>query len=247
MPFTFSHPAIVIPLSKSRFGLSVTGLVVGSMVPDFEFIVRMRTGENIGHHWAGIFLFDLPMAFFLCFAFHQYVREGLIQHLPNGYRMRFNRFIDIDWNAYMKANPLRVLASISIGIGSHLFLDAFTHSNGLFVSLIPVLQDDVSLFQQRLPVYLMLQLVSSLWGLWLVYRFIARMPIGKASTTPDSPAYWLAIVISTCGTMLMRLIVIPEAQTFWDMVFAGMGSVFYGLLGVSIGRKVWSRATWPVR
>lgn len=247
MPFTFSHPAILIPLSKSRFGLSVTGMVVGSMVPDFEFIIRMRTGENIGHHWAGIFLFDLPMAFFLCFAFHQYVREGLIQHLPNGCRVRFSQFTHIDWNTYAKANLLRVLASIGIGIGSHLFLDAFTHSNGLFVSLIPVLQDSVYLFQQRLPMYLVLQLVSSVWGLWLVQGFIARMPVAEASTTPDSSVYWLAIVLSTCGIMLLRLIILPEAKTFWDVVFAGMGSVFYALLGVSVARKVWHRATWPAR
>lgn len=246
MPFTFSHPAIVMPLS-TRVGLSTTSLVVGSMVPDFEFIVQMKTGENIGHHWAGIFLFDLPMAFLLCFAFHQYVREELVQHLPTWYRKRFSRFARMDWTAYAKANPLRVFVAIGVGIGSHLFLDAFTHSNGLFVDLIPVLQGSVSLFQQRLPVYLVLQLVSSVWGLWLVQGFMARMPVAEAATTPDYPAYWSAIVLSACGILLIRLLASPEAQTFWDVVFAGMGSVFYALLGVSVIRTVRSRATWPVR
>ena len=247
MPFTFSHPAIVMPLSKSRVGLSATGLVVGSMVPDFEFIVRMKTGENIGHHWTGIFLFDLPMAFLLCFAFHQYVRAGLLQHLPTWYRVRFSRFVHINWIAYAKANPLRVLVSIGVGIGSHLFLDAFTHSNGLFVSLMPILQDSVYLFQQRLPVYLVLQLVSSVWGLWLVQGFIARMPVAEVPATPDYHTYWIAIVLSACGIALIRLLALTEAQTFWDVVFAGMGSVFYALLGVSIVRTVWNQATWLAR
>jgi hypothetical protein len=221
--------------------------VVGSMVPDFEFIVRMRTEENIGHHWVGIFLFDLPMALFLCFAFHQYVRADLIQHLPKWYRLRFSRFVHIDWNAYAKSNPLRVLVSIGIGIGSHLFLDAFTHSNGLFVSLIPVLQDTLYLFQQRLPVFLILQLVSSVWGLWLMQGFVARMPVAEASAMPDYPAYWRSIVLSACGIGLVRLLALAEAQTFWDVVFGAMGSVFYALLAVSIARKRWSRAIWPVR
>jgi len=36
MPFTFSHPAIVLPLTKARLKLSATGLIVGSTIPDFE-------------------------------------------------------------------------------------------------------------------------------------------------------------------------------------------------------------------
>ncbi len=244
MPFTFAHPAIVMPLSKSRFGLSVTGLVVGSMVPDFEFILRMRTGENIGHHWTGLLLFDVPLAVLLSFVFHQYVRDGLIQHLPYWYRVRLSRFMQNDWVAYARANPAQVLLSILIGIGSHLFLDAFTHSDGGFVTLIPYLQHEVTLGQQHLPVYLILQCISSAWGLGLVYRFMARMPVGPAAVIPDNPAYWSIIAPIAIDIFLIRMLLLPDYQRFWDTVFAGMGSIIYALLAVSMLRALWKRPIW---
>lgn len=252
MPFTFSHPAILIPLRNSRLAPSVTALIVGSMIPDFEFIVQMRTVENIGHHWSGLLLFDLPAALFLCFAFHQYVRDGLIPQLPNWYRVRLSRFTGMDWLSYTRLNLVRVQLSIVAGIGSHLFLDAFTHSDGLFVTLLPVLQDEVYLAGQRTPVYLVLQFVSSVWGLWLLHRFIARMPVvvtsvQVVSTSPDVAAYWSAITLVAVGIFLIRLLVWPEALALWDLVFAGMGSVFYALLVVSILRRIRKHATWQVQ
>ena len=48
MPFTFSHPAAVLPLRLlPRHWFSLTGLVIGSMVPDFEYFLRsMRLTVN---------------------------------------------------------------------------------------------------------------------------------------------------------------------------------------------------------
>jgi hypothetical protein len=50
MPFTFSHPAIILPLKyfKKKW-FSLTGLVIGSMTPDFEYFVRMRIQSNYSH------------------------------------------------------------------------------------------------------------------------------------------------------------------------------------------------------
>ena len=47
MPFTFSHPAIVLPLvRKSGHWFSATGLIIGSLTPDFEYFMRMRIVDN---------------------------------------------------------------------------------------------------------------------------------------------------------------------------------------------------------
>ncbi|WP_220463965.1 DUF4184 family protein [Adhaeribacter radiodurans] len=41
MPFTFSHPAIVLPLTLLlRKWYSLTGLVIGSLTPDFEYFYQ---------------------------------------------------------------------------------------------------------------------------------------------------------------------------------------------------------------
>jgi hypothetical protein len=42
MPFTFAHPAIVLPLKHlPKRWYSLTGLIIGSMTPDFEYFIRM--------------------------------------------------------------------------------------------------------------------------------------------------------------------------------------------------------------
>ena len=67
MPFTLAHPAIVLPLAAKKLRMSATGLVIGSMVPDFEYFIRMRTESKYSHTLAGLFWFDLPLGLLLCF------------------------------------------------------------------------------------------------------------------------------------------------------------------------------------
>lgn len=41
MPFTFSHPAIILPLSYlPKKWFSLTGLIIGSLIPDFEYLLE---------------------------------------------------------------------------------------------------------------------------------------------------------------------------------------------------------------
>ena len=54
MPFTFAHPAAIIPINsrfKSKFCL--TGLVLGSMAPDFEYFIRLKPYSAYGHNLIG--------------------------------------------------------------------------------------------------------------------------------------------------------------------------------------------------
>src|SRR3982751_1614052 len=101
MPFTFSHPAIVIPLQKlvGRW-VSLTGLVVGSVVPDFEYFIRMRSEKGFSHSIPGVFLFDLPLGLLLCFLFHNVVRNSLFSHLPYFLNSRLSNFKRFNWNIF---------------------------------------------------------------------------------------------------------------------------------------------------
>ena len=50
MPFTFSHPAIVLPLKYlPKKWFSFTGLIIGSMTPDFEYFLRMKVKSDYSH------------------------------------------------------------------------------------------------------------------------------------------------------------------------------------------------------
>src|SRR5215211_4739576 len=83
MPFTFSHPAAILPLHyflKKR--ASITGLIAGSLVPDFEYFVRIYHKSYYSHSWAGLFWMDLPAGLALCFLFHQLIRRPLFANAP---------------------------------------------------------------------------------------------------------------------------------------------------------------------
>ena len=56
MPFTPAHPAIVLPLIRSRY-FSATGLIIGSLSPDFEYFFKMSVDSIYSHSKGGIILF----------------------------------------------------------------------------------------------------------------------------------------------------------------------------------------------
>jgi hypothetical protein len=243
MPFTFSHPAIVVHLSNTKLGLSLTGLIIGSMVPDFEFFMRMRIAENIGHHWLGLFVFDLPLALLLCFLFHNLVRNLLVTHLPHFYAQRFVGYTSFNWNQYVATNKLKVIVSISIGILSHLFWDAFTHHDGIIVLLLPTLSKNIQAFGFTTPVYMLLQIISSIWGLWALYSYIKKLPISTATWVyaKETNFYWAIFTPITLLIFMLRLILLPQYLTFWDLFMASMGSIFYALIITSV---VYTKKEW---
>src|SRR6478609_2941554 len=103
MPFTFSHPAIILPITYlPRKWFSLTGLVVGSLTPDFEYFIRMRVQSDYSHTLSGLFWFDLPLGILLAFIFHNIVRDSLFENLPLILKSRLIRFKQFDWNSYFK-------------------------------------------------------------------------------------------------------------------------------------------------
>ncbi len=131
MPFTFSHPAIVLPLYRLvRRWVSLTGLIVGSIVPDFEYFIRMGTPSIYSHTFKALFWFNLPLGLLLCFLFHNVVRNALFSHLPYILHRRLSNFKRFNWNKYFRKNWHIVIISILVGAATHLLWDKFTHENG---------------------------------------------------------------------------------------------------------------------
>lgn len=242
MPFTFSHPALILPLGNKKFGLSLTGLIAGSMVPDFEFFMSMRVSENIGHHWQGIFLFDIPLAFLLCFLFHNLIRNMLIGQLPIWYRCRFVSLTKFNWNAFAASNKIRLSISILIGIASHLLWDGFTHYDGFFVEIIPFLNSSIRLLKWSVKWFMLLQIVCSIWGLCMVQLFIAKMPDQEdvVKKTSINFLYWAGIFGSGISILAIRIIALPQYQTNYDMLFAAIGSFLYALVITTLTCKKWN-------
>ena len=82
MPFTFAHPAIVLPLhALQRRCFSLTALVAGSLSPDFEYFLRMQIHSSHIHTLWGLLYFDLPLGLILAFLFKKNVNHTRLANI----------------------------------------------------------------------------------------------------------------------------------------------------------------------
>lgn len=57
MPFTFAHPAAVLPFAKKHSKhISVTALILGSMAPDFEYFYTLDRMVLLAIHGLGSYI-----------------------------------------------------------------------------------------------------------------------------------------------------------------------------------------------
>lgn len=203
MPFTFSHPAIVLPLTKARLKLSATGLIIGSMIPDFEYFIRMRDRSKYSHTLTGIFWYDVPLALAVCFIYHLVVRNSLFDNLPSFLKDRFSIYKRFDWSRYFLKNWAIVLVSIIIGAVSHIVWDGVTHNTMFYVN-----QADLSTMTRigriNLAGYKFLQLASTIaGGLVVIYSIFALPRIHQPKTKIDY-RYWALVWLITFSALFLR-------------------------------------------
>lgn len=205
MPFTFSHPAIILPLiSLRKRWVSTTGLVVGSLTPDFEYFLRMTVVGEIGHTIAGIFLFDLPVGIIVAFVFHNVVRNSLFANLPAPLASRFAPFTTFHWNRHFRNAWVVVILSIITGAASHIFWDAFTHRDAFFVKLIPALSVTVNLFDFPIEMFRLLQHLSTLVGAIVIVYAISRLPKNEQVPRRINTRYWMMVMIIAMITIAIK-------------------------------------------
>ena len=235
MPFTFSHPAIILPLVKiSRKWFSLTGLVIGSLVPDFEYFIRMRMDSRISHTPAGLFLFDLPLGLLLTFVFHNVVRNRLYDNLPLLLQRRVFQYKAFSWNAYFIQHWWMVALSILIGAVSHLFWDGFTHNHAFFVELFPALRINLDIIGRPTPLYRVLQHISSFVGGLVDGLSVLRMPEVKMTTGYGNPNYWI-IVFSIAGFIsVLRLSFPLDQKIFPQVIVTVISATLIALVAASV-------------
>ena len=204
MPFTFSHPAIVLPLKKiSGKMLSLTGLVIGSVAPDFEYFIRMNVHGYYSHTLSGLFWFDLPLGLLLTFIYHNIVRDQLISNLPEILNRKLSAFKYFDWVAYFKKNWIIVLVSILIGAASHLLWDAFTHDDGYFANKIPFLLREVTVAKMNVEICDILQQLSTLVGGLVVVLAIFSLKNQSLDQSDKKYKYWIWVFSITAVAFII--------------------------------------------
>ena len=197
MPFTFAHPAAILPLRRSRF-LQTVPLIIGSMVPDAPYFFPWRAARYLleTHTLSSSFLVDVPlgMAFLIATLL---LKEPLTILL--GARARYTCLRSIERFLERPLHWPIALFSILIGSWTHIAWDSVTHQTGWTAERVAALSAPVSIFGWDTETSHLLQYLSSVFGLvtlalWF-FSLLKRVPDEVASDPGRPGAQWLLLAL----------------------------------------------------
>lgn len=231
MPFTFSHPAAVLPLTYlPRRWYSLTGLVVGSVVPDFEYFLRMSVRSEYSHTWQGLFYFDLPLGLALAFIFHLAARDTLIDNLPLFLKRYLTGYKRIDWLQTFRRQWLVIILSILFGAFTHLLWDGFTHYDTVITARLPVLKHKVLILGEQTPICDILQHASTVVGLLVILYAIRKLPADKKATAKVDYRYWLVATIITLAVAGTKLAISIDDSAYENYIIPPISGAMIALV-----------------
>lgn len=231
MPFTFAHPALILPLRYlPKKWFSLTGLIIGSLIPDFEYFLRMKIKSNYSHTIGGLFWFDLPLALLIAFTFHHIVRNQLIANLPSLLKSRFIHYQTFNWNKHFRKNSFVVLYSILVGASSHLFWDSFTHHDGYFVSQMSYLKNVIKINNFHIPILKALQHSSTFFGAIVITYTIYKLPSKNMVQQPINFKYWSICTGLTCTIIAIRLLTGLDIKQYGNVIVTTISAFLISLI-----------------
>ncbi len=237
MPFTFSHPAIILPGSNvSKRFCSFSALVVGSMTPDFEYFIRMKDYSKYSHSLSGAVWFDIPLGLLLLFIYFNYVNKIFIQFLPFSFNIRFSQYENFNWNNYFKKSSLIIIISLFIGIASHIFWDSFTHDDEYFADNIFFLRDKYNILNHYISGAQIFQYIGSLIGGIIILVFISKMPEGKNTKQKNIVQFWLPVCVIALIILAARLFLdyMLHHQKHEDVIVTAISGMLIGVVFTSL-------------
>jgi len=204
MPFTFAHPAAILPLRRRFKWLQTVPLIVGSVTPDLPYFIPARLNRVTleTHSLWGSFWVDIPIGMVvLLFGF--LFRRPLVALLRPRARVLCLQAVE-----HFKDQPLHwVLAPLGILVGTwtHLLWDSFTHDHGWMVRRVAVLSAPITLGDYTGTLCHALQYVSSIAGLLIMTIWYLRLPTPKI----EPPA--VGTLSSSGRTALLMLVCVAGA------------------------------------
>lgn len=154
MPFTPSHAIAAIGVHRYARVLPLSALVVGSMAPDFEYLIRLQPTSTVSHTLSGSVWFCVPMGLLGWWFWRSLILPALGKEFP----CLQVRSPDPGWNAIGW-----VAVSIWVGAMTHIVWDSFTHPGGWMVQRHACLSEIVW-DRPPIAVHKVLQHASSLLG-----------------------------------------------------------------------------------
>lgn len=248
MPFTTSHPAIILPLKHiwPRY-FSLSGLMAGAMSPDLLYFLMMGTTErSFSHSWPGLFLFCLPAGVVFAFAFHRLFKRPFLAALPSGLDRFFSGLAYSRFDVCTVRAWLVLASSVLVGALSHFFWDAWTHAHGTIASRIPLFLSYVSILDREVQVTTILQHTSTLLGagaiLWYLVTGRLTPPAMTDYRSLESRRKWTYWIVAAVGSGVFALLALQiwaGGFGFWTLAHGDRGVVIR-----AIGLGSWAGFFW---
>jgi hypothetical protein len=162
MPFSFSHPAAVLPVhSRLKKWIALPALVVGSIVPDMAYYLPMpeHFKEN-AHTLLGTFTSSLPVGILVLLLVY-WIGEETVFLLPQPHCEALRGRLKVP--ALRLPEILLGVLGITIGAWTHVIWDSFTHEGTWVEVRVPLLHN--VLIGKSVHGYDILQNLSSAVGL----------------------------------------------------------------------------------
>jgi hypothetical protein len=173
MPYTISHVAAVVPAARPllKWGM-LSATVIGSMAPDFGYLMPDRPPRFETHSALALVTFCLPVGMVAFWVFQWLIKTPLMSVLPDQAYMRWRPYAaPAAWNS--PRQWLLTSVGILAGAITHLAWDGFTHEDGRGVRMVPELSDPLlEVHGHLLTGARFLQGLSSLLGLVIVIAAI---------------------------------------------------------------------------
>ena len=197
MPFTVSHAVVALPFVRSP--LPYGAVAVGAMTPDLPLFFPTPLTYELTHGFPSLLVTSLPLAVVLYSVWRMLLRPAARTLLPRAIGERLPE----SWSRASRPSPrgaLLVLASLLIGVITHVVWDLFTHPGRAGSEWLPALADRWG----PLDGTQWLQYASSLLGLVVLAiaaaRYLRGTPPAELRPSPAArrlrAGYWLALLLA---------------------------------------------------
>lgn len=182
MPWTFAHPAAVLPFRPLKH-LSFSALVIGSIAPDVGYYFGRFDLAAAAHTLRGLVTICLPTGLALI-SLVRILHRPIATLLPSPHRQAL---LPLPRMPRLTPSTMwRVSLSVMIGAATHVVWDSFTHGTGYLVATRALLRVPVFVLGTRsIPLFDVLQHASTALGVGILVVAYVRW---LRSFDPDSPA-----------------------------------------------------------
>lgn len=251
MPFTAAHPAAILPLLRHSRWFSATGLVAGSIAPDFQYFLLLPIFRYSGHTLHGLLFFNLPIALLIATIFHLVVRRPAVAHLPLWLKQRALAVPALDWLPYLRQRWFVFATSVIIGAATHIFWDSFTHNSNYFVVKWPVLASmvELPLLGRDMMLCRIIQHTSTFAGSLAILVYTWRQPavvVHHDVSTVRKVVFWAGIAVAGFAFMGYALYASTFMRSLMGVVVSFITGAMMATVAISTALKLsWLRQPRP--